>query len=78
MIVSLLIDTYHIVRFEFIGYRAIADTRNHGGQTGTLFHEIFCADRVKETLTDGNLAEVDSLLFGFWIHTKFIGKYLLG
>jgi len=52
-----MVDAYDVVSFKFVRHGAISRASDHGGHGGALFHKVFLADRVIETLTDGNFAE---------------------
>ncbi len=55
------IDADDVVGFELVGYRAVAEARDHGCQGVALLDEIFRADRVVETLAEGDVAELDAV-----------------
>jgi len=52
------VDANNIVCFKFVGDCAIAYAGNHGCHAFALFHEIFGADWVIETLTESDIAEL--------------------
>ena len=57
---SIQVDADDIVGFKFVGNRAVTHAGNHGCQVFALFHKIFGADRVIETLTESDIAELDT------------------
>ena len=63
------VDADCVIRFEFVGYRAVADTGNHCGQFVTLLDEIFLADGVEEALTNGYFTEFDAFAVGVLSHS---------
>lgn len=63
-----MVDAYHVIRFKFIRHCAIADAGDHGRQRGALFDEIFLADRIVETLADGDVAEFHAVTSGVIDH----------
>ena len=65
------VNADNVVGFEFIRDRAITLAGNHGCQRFCLLHEIFVADRVEETLTDCNIAEIDAAAWRRGSHVCF-------
>ncbi len=64
------IDANNVVGFKFVRDCAVTHAGNHGCQAFALFHEIFGADRVIETLTESNIAELDSVTGGLSGHAN--------
>ena len=62
----------NVVGFKFIRDRAVAQAGDHGRQTFALLHEIFRADGVKEALTDGDIAEMDTAAGGMSGHARIL------
>jgi len=56
-----MVDADNVVRFKFVRHSAIPDASDHSGHRRALLYEIFLADRVIETLTDGNFAEMNTV-----------------
>jgi len=63
-----LVDAYDIVSLEFVRHSTVANTRDHGGHGVAQLHEVFRADRVKETLAKGNFAEFETVTGRVSVH----------
>jgi hypothetical protein len=59
--IRLKIDANDVVSLEFVGHGAIAKARDHGSHRVTLLHEVLGADRIIETLANGNVTELDAV-----------------
>ena len=62
------VDADDIIRFEFIGDRAVTYAGDHGCQGFALFHEILGADRIVEAFPDNNIREFDTATDGIGWH----------
>ena len=72
---TLLVDANDVVLFEFVWHRAISNAGNHCSQTFALLYEIFVADWVIETLTQGYVAEFNAEARGRRVHANSISGW---
>ncbi len=64
------IDANDILGFKFVRDRAVTHASNHGCQAFALFHKIFITDWIVETLTQRNIAKLDTATDGLSSHAN--------
>jgi hypothetical protein len=69
-----LVDANNVVCLEFIRHSPVTNACDHGGQVIALLDEVFRADRVKESLANGDIAEFDTPESGLRCHMKSMDK----
>ena len=62
------VDADDVVRLEFVRGFAVTDTRDHARERVGFLDEVFRADRVEETLADGDFAELHFMTAGDRAH----------
>jgi hypothetical protein len=73
----LMVDAHDVIGFKFVRHRAVSRAGDHGGHSGALLHEVFLADRVIETLTNGNIAKFGAVTGRVIGHTKSQYKWMV-
>jgi len=69
---DLFVDTHDVISLKFVWHSAVSNASDHGSHAVALLDEIFRADWVIETLTEGNIAEFDTVKARLRAHTKSI------
>jgi hypothetical protein len=68
----MIIDGDDVFSFKFVRHSAVARTSDHGGHTVALLYEVFFADWIIKTLSDGNVAEFGAMASRVIGHTESI------
>jgi hypothetical protein len=65
-----MVDSYDVISFKFVRHGAVSRASDHRGHSGALLHEVFLADGIIKTLTNGNVAEFDAVTGRVIDHVK--------